>query len=225
MATEVTAEDVYSSKHQVVLDREPTFCPVCKVAALPKRLRACKVDDHTIEVVYQCPGQSCQHIFIAGYWTMSSISKYYSLRRTFPNSFEQHATSKEVQGVSPTFSAIYNQALEAESIGLSEIAGMGFRKALEFLIKDYCISKEPTKADSIKNTLLGPCINNFVFEANIKACAERATWLGNDETHYTRQWVNHDIEDLKRLVRLTENWIANEVATAAYLAELQKPKK
>ena len=35
------------------------------------------------------------------------------------------------------FLTIYNQSLSAEDNNLDQIAGIGYRKALEFLIKDY----------------------------------------------------------------------------------------
>lgn len=225
MPIHITAYDVNGSDYAITLDRDPDRCPVCEVSALPKREKAGMWIRHgLVEVVYRCPNQSCLRTFIAAYDSMRAESYLY-LRRTYPNSFDEHDSPSEVQKISPSFQTIYNQALEAESLGLNEIAGMGFRKSLEFLIKDYCISKNPGKEETIKKTLLGSCIQNFVTDTNVKACAERATWLGNDETHYTRQWQSHDIEDLKRLVRLTENWIASEVATATYLSTMQKPSK
>jgi len=73
---------------------------------------------------------------------------------------------------------------------------------------------------------LGNCIKGKVNDPNIKTCAERATWLGNDETHYVRTWNGHDIQDLKRLIKLTVNWISNEILTENYSAEMTKaPEK
>ena len=69
--------------------------------------------------------------------------------------------------------------------------------ALEFLIKDYACLENPDKEEVIKKTLLGKCINEYILDSNVKACAKRATWLGNDETHYVRKWTDQDISDLK----------------------------
>jgi hypothetical protein len=104
--------------------------------------------------------------------------------------------------------------------GLDEIAGGGFRKALEFLVKDYCIRKHPDQTDKIKRTFLGTCIKEFATDANVKKCAERAAWLGNNETHYIKVWSGHDVEDLKRLIKLTVNWISNELLTEQYFSEM-----
>ncbi len=225
MPIKLTGRDINNQDSLLNINRDPDCCPVCKVSARPIRQAVVTISkgSKVVEIVYRCPCEPCASLFIAQYYHIGST--HYDLRRTFPSVSSSHAPSTEVETISPAFGTIYNQALDAENLGLTEIAGMGFRKALEFLIKDYCISKNPGKDESIKKTLLGPCIQNFVADPNIKACAERATWLGNDETHYTRQWQSHDIEDLKRLVRLTENWITNEVATTNYLSTMQKPSK
>jgi hypothetical protein len=93
---------------------------------------------------------------------------------------------------------------------------------LEFLIKDYLIQKRPAETDSIKKAFLGVCINNHVDDANIKTCSDRATWPGNDQTHYERKYDEHDITHLKELIRLTMYWIASEIFTQKYNTELTK---
>ena len=130
-----------------------------------------------------------------------------------------------VADISPNFVKLLNQSLAAESHNLDQIVGIGLRKALEYLTKDYCVRKHPTKEDEIKAAFLGKCISDFVTDPNIQNCAKRAAWLGNDETHYTRVWTDHDINDLKILIRLTQNWISNELLTQKYLSEMPEPAK
>jgi len=36
-------------------------------------------------------------------------------------------------------------------------------------------------------------------DTNVKAVANRATWLGNDETHYEKKYEQLDIKHLKEL--------------------------
>tara|TARA_R110000850_G_scaffold183823_1_gene309402 strand:+ start:158 stop:367 length:210 start_codon:yes stop_codon:yes gene_type:complete len=69
--------------------------------------------------------------------------------------------------------------------------------------------------------MLGACINEYVNDANVKVCASRAAWIGNDETHYVRKWGEKDINDLKTLLRLTSAWILNELLTEKYLREME----
>ncbi len=47
-------------------------------------------------------------------------------------------------------------------------------------------------------------------DLRVRQCAERAIWLGNDETHYERRWMGKDLQDLKVLTKLTVNWIHSE---------------
>lgn len=64
-------------------------------------------------------------------------------------------------------------------------------------------------------------IDNFVANENVKQCAKRAIWLGNDETHYVRKWVDKDIKDLKLLIQITVSWIQQEVITKRLLEDMQ----
>lgn len=105
-----------------------------------------------------------------------------------------------------------------------QICGMGYRKALEFLIKDYLISLKPDDADKIKKTALGKCIDD-INNPNIKELARRATWLGNRETHYIRKWDGKDIHDLKNLIDLTCSYIVAECKAKKYLQEMPEEKK
>lgn len=137
----------------------------------------------------------------------------------------QKATFPEtVSGLSPTFVEIFNQSMEAESKELDQLVGIGLRKALEFLVKDYAIAENPGTEEEIRRTLLGNCISQYVSDPNVRECAKRAAWLGNDETHYTRKWETKDITDLKLLVRLTVNWIDNSLLTKKYIAEMSGGK-
>jgi hypothetical protein len=122
------------------------------------------------------------------------------------------------------FVSIYNQSLAAEAKELDQLVGIGMRKALEFLIKDYAVSENQGKGDEIRKITLANCIAQYVTDPNVKECAKRATWLGNDETHYTRKWESKDVTDLKLLVKLTVNWIDNAVMTKNYIADMSSGK-
>lgn len=108
---------------------------------------------------------------------------------------------------------------------LSQIMGVGYRKALEFLIKDYLISLHPDKDASIKAKLLGRCISDDINDIKIKSVAERATWIGNDETHYVRKWEDKDVSHLKALIDLCLHWIEAEISTRKLLENMPDGKK
>lgn len=75
-----------------------------------------------------------------------------------------------VSEISERFGEIYKQSLQAKEYGLNEIYGMGLRKSLEFLVKDFAIylvkkdSKESSNSekeiDTIKTQALGLTISS-----------------------------------------------------------------
>jgi hypothetical protein len=142
------------------------------------------------------------------------------LKHAVPFSLKPPDIPEEITKLSSNFVEINGQAATAEQYGLNQIAGVGYRKALEFLIKDYCITRHPDKAKEIKGAWLATCIKTYVDDANTKLCAERAAWLGNDETHYVRRWEDKDIGDLKILIKLTIAWIHNNLLTKKYLSDM-----
>ena len=68
-------------------------------------------------------------------------------------------------------------------------------------------------------------IQEKIQDENLKVCAERATWLGNDETHYLKKWTDKDINDLKVLITLSVNWIHSHLLTKKYKKEMPVGKK
>ncbi len=215
-------------------DRKPDFCPVCHRhahigATFPNghiSPHEAKGTAHTkLQIVFSCPSHSCGTLFIGEYqYTRAQGGGYYyALSKLFPISLKKYVVADPIPKISPNFVTIMNQAEQAEQQGLDEIAGIGFRRALEFLIKDYCILKDPPKKDEIEKKFLGRCIADHILEPRIKACAERATWLGNDEAHYVRRWTKMDITDLKKLITLTTHWIASEHLTEDYLKQMPAP--
>jgi hypothetical protein len=126
---------------------------------------------------------------------------------------------------SPLFGSIYNQAAAAEAYGLPDVAGPGFRKALEFLVKDYAIALHPDDAVWIRSALLAPVIAKHFANTSMAVVFSRAAWLGNDETHYERRWVDHDIDDLKKLIDASVHFIEMEKLVAQLPADMPNPKQ
>ena len=100
---------------------------------------------------------------------------------------------------------------------------MGYRKALEFLIKDYLIKQLGLEeVDQIRKMNISTCIQKYIQSEKIKEISQRAVWLGNDETHYERKWLNKDVNDLKDLINITVYWIMMEESTKAVLQEMSR---
>ena len=181
----------------------PANCPCCETSysALPHSTILVESSNETITAysVFFCP--SCEECFFACYDVIEGDFNYVGvLHAIYPHPASKTVFSSSLQNLSPSFIKIYNQAEQAEVSGLNEIAGLGYRKSLEFLVKDYAISIHPDKKTEIEASLLGNCISMYIENEKIKALAKASSWLGNDEAHYTRKHKNYNIDDLKRFI-------------------------
>jgi len=169
-----------------------------------------------VQVVFQCPFPECTRYFIGHYGPRAEKQ----LMGLTPQKPEFAHLPASVQELSPQFVAIYKEAEEARHVGLTQIAGPGYRKAFEFLIKDYAKSLSPDEAEHIEKAFSGDVVKGYISDPRIEAVAKRALWLGNDETHYLRKWTSHDLDDLIALIRLTMNWIEIGQLSESYSREM-----
>jgi hypothetical protein len=204
---------------KIHLDLLPHQCPNCHRSITPNPLFG-YVNQYKLEVLFSCPDLNCSSAFIGYYFYSSSIQKGEFLNQTSFGTLSKRTFSNEIISISEFFEKIYNEAYAAEQQGYLEICGVGFRKAVEFLIKDYAISKYPEEKENIEKKMLAAVIKDFVSDERIKNVAARAVWLGNDETHYVRKWEGKNLQDMKKLIDLTIHWIEMEELTASFNDEM-----
>lgn len=195
-------------------------CPNCHVCHMPHPLIGYQESDLEILILASCTNPKCGYKYILH---LSEDNIY-----SFPQLLDLPSAAsmefdKYVSELSPSFCEICNQSYQAEQMGLKQVAGVGYRKSLEFLVKDYLISINSENAEQIKANPLMKCIGD-IDNKNIKEVAKRATWLGNDETHYVRKWEEKDLNDLKALVRLTMRWVNDEIQTNQLLKDMPAGK-
>lgn len=212
------------------IDQQPDRCPICHHNIIPdamfiKQDEQSSIFKAAMEVVYKCPNGRCTELFISYFdeptgaatdpnrdcFRLKGSRPFEPVPVTFPG---------PVKEISQSFCDIYEEAHKAEEFGLMQVCGVGYRKALEFLIKDYVIKENPTDKSAIEAMMLGPCIEKYVNDPKTKQVAQRATWLGNDETHYQRRWINKDVTDLKMLIDLVIHLIQVEHLTAEALKSM-----
>lgn len=195
----------------------PDACPVCHRHSEVQFFTADNVEENnSVQAVFRCAYQRCRSFFICSYGPLGS-SQLLSVRPVKPKIAD---LPKTVLELSPTFVLIFRECEEATQLGLKQVAGPGYRKAFEFLVKDYAKSLSPNKSGEIEKMFSGAVVNEFVPDARIQAVAKRCLWLGNDETHYLRKWTDHDVSDLVTLIRLTASWIEIEHLSKSYLQEM-----
>lgn len=210
----------------VSLNDFPTECPYCHKSISPIFHYVHKRDDaktNEINVIFSCPGGECSRAFVAAYVPPYAGYSNYNFAGIKRPIYGPHEVPKRLK-IFDRFSVIYLQAQQADAMGLSQISGSGYRKALEVLIKDFCIQKNPDKTDEIIKSNLGFVIENYVKDESLKIASKRAAWLGNDETHYLQKWEKSELISIKSLLELTMNWIEHVLMTEELLKQMPEPK-
>jgi hypothetical protein len=198
----------------------PDTCPYCN-RGVEVESRSGFLSEKKLQLVFKCPINLCKHVFVGIYekvFIKNQLDSFeYSLIGTEPKEIYKEAFFNEyIESVSSEFIKIFNEAKAAEQMDLNLISGMGYRKALEYLIKDYLIKKNPSIKDELASKNIMMCINQDINDPRIKSAAKRAIWLGNDETHYVRKHTEMNLRDLKALIDLTQQWISMEMTLDKY---------
>lgn len=204
----------YGSGLQTVKLEYPEYCPHCGKNISPEMIHASDSEDsyssgnaHFV-VTFRCSRSACKKYFAVEY-IFESISKPCSIAEYNYRPPIKVKLPENIEKVSPVFVEIYSQATVAESEALNQIAGVGYRKAAEFLIKDYAISKNKDDEEKIKAIMLGKVIAEYLNDfPKIQALAKSVAWIGNDETHYVRRHDGKDIDDLKKFILSAAQFIA-----------------
>ena len=228
MIQKVTPHNLIGGNNYPTQYTSVSMCPRCKVSISPKYIDSVisKINDTAVFIsIEYC--QHCKNIFLTTYPLKSyqsypnggispSNSCYYETSdyiSSEPNQYSPQSFDEALSKLSPQFVKIYNQALAAECYKLDEIAGIGYRKALEFLIKDFAIHENSNEEESIKSMQLSQCISKYITDPNIKTLSERSSWLGNDEAHYVRKQEAYDINDMKQFIQATVYFISMVLIT------------
>ena len=194
-------EDKPSDLISIEVD-EVGVCPCCGIATSPTFLDGfitvhpdIKYNLYSYIILY-CT--NCKSIYAARYISNRNINNL-CLESVFPKTARGISFSENINKLSPKVVSLYNQANEAETRNeIKGLAGIGHRKALEFLIKDYLIKFYHQDTETIKKMELGNCVNKL--PEKIQSIAKASIWIGNDETHYFRKNPEYDIEDLRKFI-------------------------
>jgi len=227
----IETNNIQNQPGAVQIDYYPDECPIChhfitSVLFHPQAYydRAQWDKSDCLQIIFRCPRRACQKLFIANYEASDSSCTSFRFQNCQPITKIGRKFSETIRNISENFCTIYNQSLSAEEGGLIEVCGVGYRKSLEFLVKDYLIRLNPAKEEEIKEKFLGKCISDDIENENIKNVAKRAAWLGNDETHYLKIWAGKDLQDLKKLIDLTVHWLEMDALTKGFIEDMPEGK-
>ncbi|NLA43537.1 DUF4145 domain-containing protein [Candidatus Saccharibacteria bacterium] len=191
-------------------------CPYCHKGIMPDIIYTTDFDSklkQPVAILFQCP--LCNRYFTNAYKVENSFDNSISAYRSelIPYSYQpfiNYDLPEEIESISSTFKEVYTQTLTAEAYNLSQITGIGYRKAIEFLIKDFLINYQE-EADIISRMPLSQAIDKLN-NPKIKALAKASAWLGNDETHYLKKYADKDVNDMKKFIKALAYFISSELA-------------
>jgi hypothetical protein len=212
---------------------DPNICPHCHVANEPSNLfRHFDSYQNKLFSVWRCNYKQCNKIFVV---THKSNGTSYIIERNlnglpkgpiWPEPILNLKDGRTIGTGNETeskFIKTYLQSLESEANGHDEIAGMGFRKAIEYLVKDWAIQTYPNEKEVILGKWLSGVIHDY-FSGDLKEILERATWLGNDQTHYNKLFEEYNISHLKELISLIMVELDREFKKKHYIENIEKRK-
>lgn len=201
---------------------EVSSCPICHFSISPIAVGGCYVHESkdkicTAYILMLCP--HCREVFLAKYPAELNVPQIVTkgVPTLSPCKAQVHELPEPIRKMSPMFVDTFNQSAVAEAEDLTEIAGCGYRKSLEYLVKDYLFHKSPDQRDDIQSEFLGKAIQR-IEDPRVKTLAERAVWIGNDETHYLKKHEALDIDDMKRFIAAMLSYIEAELSFEAALA-------
>jgi hypothetical protein len=233
----MTAIVIQTKTESIKIDGYPNQCPWCTHLITPEYagngltyLRPDSTAYVCAELPLICSNKKCNKLFLAvyvhleghpNYRVLSDSRRYFTLKHTSPKTINLTTFDPIIKSLSNRFTIVFNEAEAAEQYGLENVAGPGYRKSLEILIKDFLISINP--ADQVVIThehKLQKLITERIDHPLLRESVSRAAWLGNDEVHYARTWEDKDVSDLKSLIDIAVTFIAYEIKAQHYIASM-----
>ena len=157
MQLQVQAKNMNGGNIHLSLNTVPNVCPICHHNILPANILYYAITNRKMaQSVHRCSREECQEMFVATYKITGAVNNNRHecrLSKIAPLAPQPSEFSESILEVSPNFVKIYDQALAAESHNLDQLVGIGLRKALEFLIKDFAIQQNPDSESAIKRSM------------------------------------------------------------------------
>lgn len=174
---------------------KPATCPHCGIGVDAPFVRKCvfETEAGALLMAATCKCTSCQRYF---FFTCLHDGKSAPSVCIWPNSDSPYSNDN-LSAISPRFIDIYNQALRSESRGDIDIAAIGYRTALEILVKDYAINELGLDADEVSKQSLCNAIGEYLKQEDLVKTADVVRIFGNDYVHYKEKYPDKDFHILK----------------------------
>lgn len=181
--------------------QKPMLCPRCGAyedgTIADRKLFSLGGSRYYGVVLYTCT--CCKELYTAIY-DIDTGKKSAVFGAFFPSAVASYRNDRLAK-LSPKFIDMYNQALRAEQIGDVELAAIGFRQALECLVKDYAIIELQESKEVVSEKSLHKAIGDYL-DSSLVSTADVVRILGNDYAHYERRYEQHDFAILKSYMEI-----------------------
>lgn len=191
-----TFSSSFSFKYQ-----KPAICPHCGFGtdATLKEKNFYSFNDGCLFIA-TCECTACHKLFF--FVCESTNGNYAKMVSMYPSFQVTPYANEKLAAISQRFIDMYNQALLAEFNQNYELAAIGFRSALEILVKDYAIQELGEPAETVAKQSLCNAIEKYLNLPDLVNTADVVRILGNDYTHYQRKYPEHDFALLKKYMEI-----------------------
>ena len=175
-----TVDYYFSTIAKTVAIQIPQTCPWCGIGNNPTNTEAGKIETqegYIFSKKYHMTNQ--EYLRQADKTTMVLV---------YPNKVTIDIDHLFIE-YAPRFVEFYSEAIEAEESGLENIAGTGYRSAVECLIKDYALAFELDTKEYLSDPKLtfNNAIDRYVKDDDLlKGALHFIRTVGNDYTHWNK---------------------------------------
>ena len=183
-----TVEYYFSTLGKTITIQIPKTCPLCGIGNNPTNNEAGKLEiqeGYIITLHHRCPSCKKYHMTNQEYLRQSDET---TMALVYPNKVVTDIDRLFIDHA-PRFVEFYSEAIEAEKMGLENIAGTGYRSAIECLIKDYALDFGLDDKEYLSSPKLSfnNAIDRYIKDDELlKGALHFIREVGNDYTHWDK---------------------------------------
>lgn len=196
-----TVDHYFSTVSKTLTIQIPQTCPWCVIGNNPTNNEAGKIEiqeGYIFSMHHRCPACKKYHMTNQEYLRQADKT---TMILVYPNKVVTDIDRLFIE-YAPRFVEFYSEAIEAEKSGLENIAGTGYRSAVECLIKDYALAFELDTKEYLSDPKLtfNNAIDRYVKDDDLlKGALHFIRTVGNGYTHWNKS-TSISLPELKNYV-------------------------
>lgn len=196
-----TVDHYFSTVSKTLTIQIPQTCPWCGIGNNPTNNEAGKLEiqeGYIFSMHHRCPACKKYHMTNQEYLRQADKT---TMVLVYPNKVVTDIDRLFIE-YAPRFVEFYSEAIEAEKSGLENIAGTGYRSAVECLIKDYALAFELDTKEYLSDPKLtfNNAIDRYVKDDDLlKGALHFIRTVGNGYTHWNKS-TSISLPELKNYV-------------------------